>query len=165
MRALLQRVSYAKVEIAGMGGVQREIGKGILALVGFKGTDTETELDWMAKKIIQLRIFADEQEKMNLSLRDVKGALLVVSQFTLYAEARKGNRPSFEFSAKPEAAEKLYERFLQILKRNFSGTIACGEFGSNMKVSLLNDGPVTILLEKECPSVNDFSVISHLQCP
>lgn len=147
MKALIQRVISAKVEINGK--VAGEIRQGLLALVAFRSSDTETELEWMAKKIIQLRIFNDTQGKMNLSVQDVNGDLLVVSQFTLYADSRKGNRPSYIESAPPALAIPLYEKFLQILKNNFSGKVESGEFGADMKVTLLNDGPVTIMLEKE----------------
>lgn len=147
MRALLQRVTFAKVEINSE--IKGQIEKGLLVFVAFKEPDTEKELEWMARKMVQLRIFSDAQGLMNLSLNDVKGALLIVSQFTLYADSRKGNRPSFVESAAPAQAIPLYEIFLQKLKQNFSGKIETGEFGADMKVSLLNDGPVTILLEKE----------------
>lgn len=158
MRALIQRVSFAKVEIVfspkssaenNIDSRSREISKGLLIFVAFKTSDTDAELEWMAKKIIRLRIFNDEQGKLNLSLEEIKGELLIVSQFTLYADSRKGNRPSFEDSASPSVALPLYEKFLQTVRTQFTGKVTSGEFGVEMRVHLLNDGPVTILLEKE----------------
>lgn len=147
MKTVIQRVQSAKVEIDGK--IKGEIQKGLLALIAFRNSDTEKELEWMAKKIIQLRIFPDSEGKMNLSVTDIKGDFLVVSQFTLYADSRKGNRPSYTDSAPPEIAIPLYEKFIKILKNNFSGKIETGKFGADMKVSLINDDPVTIILDKE----------------
>jgi D-tyrosyl-tRNA(Tyr) deacylase len=125
------------------------IGMGYLVLAGFAPTDTDTTLDWMAEKIIGLRLFADRDDKMNLDLDEVNGALLVVSQFTLYGDAAKGRRPSFIGAAPPAQAGSLYERFLALLKERSGGLqIETGEFGAMMEVELVNDGPVTLVLEK-----------------
>lgn len=153
MKTILQRVSFAKVEVDGK--IIGEIQNGLLILVAFKETDTEKELEWLVKKILQLRIFNDVNEKLNLSITDVKGDLLVVSQFTLYADCRKGNRPSFSESARPEIAEPLYNKFIEMLRKEFNGKVECGEFGAHMKVSLMNDGPVTITLKKEKEDPNE----------
>jgi len=145
MRVLLQRVSRAEVRVGTR--VTGRIGRGLLLLVGLTHSDGEAELLWMAEKIIGLRVFSDEDEKMNLSLADVAGALLVVSQFTLYGDAAKGRRPSYIDAARPEAALPLYERFLAIL-RDRVPTVEAGEFGAMMDVELVNDGPVTLWLER-----------------
>jgi D-tyrosyl-tRNA(Tyr) deacylase len=145
LRALLQRVSRAEVRIDGR-SVGR-IGKGLLVLVGFTHSDGEEQLAWMADKIIGLRIFGDAEQKMNLGLTDVGGALLVVSQFTLYGNSEKGRRPSFIDAARPEQAIPLYERFVAILRER-GVTTETGEFGAMMDVELVNDGPVTLWLER-----------------
>jgi D-tyrosyl-tRNA(Tyr) deacylase len=145
MRVLLQRVSRAEVRVGTR--VTGRIGRGLLLLVGLTHSDGEAELLWMAEKIIGLRVFSDEDEKMNLSLADVAGALLVVSQFTLYGDAAKGRRPSYIDAARPEAALPLYERFLAILRDRVT-TVEAGEFGAMMDVELVNDGPVTLWLER-----------------
>jgi D-tyrosyl-tRNA(Tyr) deacylase len=145
MRVLLQRVSRAEVRVAGR--VTGRIGTGFLLLVGFTHSDTEEQLTWMADKIIGLRLFADQEGKMNLGLTDVQGALLVVSQFTLYGDAQKGRRPSFIDAARPEVAEALYERFVALLRAR-GVPVATGEFGAMMEVDLVNDGPVTLWLER-----------------
>lgn len=145
MRVLLQRVSRAEVRVSGR--VVGRIGTGLLALVGFTGTDAEEQLAWMAEKIIGLRLFSDAAEKMNLALGDVGGGLLVVSQFTLYGDVRKGRRPSFIDAAQPERAMPLYERFLALLRDGGIPTEA-GEFGAMMEVELVADGPVTLWLER-----------------
>ena len=145
MRVLLQRVSRAEVRIAGR--VAGRIEKGYLLLVGFTGTDSEPALAWMADKVIGLRLFADEEDKMNLALNEVGGSLLVVSQFTLYGDAAKGRRPSFIDAARPEVAIPLYERFLDLLRER-GVAVQTGEFGAMMEVDLVNDGPVTLWLEK-----------------
>lgn len=147
MRTLIQRVREAQVESEGK--IIGKIEKGLLVFVAFKQNDTESELDWMANKIIHLRVFPDSGGKLNLALRDVRGEILVVSQFTLYADTQKGNRPSFTASAPPEIAIPLYERFLQILKTIYMGKIETGKFGAKMQVSLTNEGPVTLMLERE----------------
>jgi len=125
------------------------IGTGFVVLAGFAPTDTEANLDWMAEKILGLRLFADHQGKMNLDLDEVNGALLVVSQFTLYGDAQKGRRPSFIAAAPPAQAIPLYERFVALLKERSGGIrVETGEFGAMMEVELVNDGPVTLVLEK-----------------
>lgn len=145
MRVLLQRVSRAEVRVAGR--VVGAIGRGYLLLVGFSGTDVEATVPWMADKIAGLRLFADGEGKMNLALEEVGGALLVVSQFTLYGDASKGRRPSFVDAARPEVAVPLYERFVTALRER-GLTVATGEFGAMMDVELVNDGPVTLWLER-----------------
>ena len=145
MRVVLQRVSRAEVRVGER--VTGRIGRGFLLLVGFTHDDGEAALAWMAEKIVGLRLFADAEDKMNLALADVGGALLVVSQFTLYGDARKGNRPSFVDAARPETAIPLYERFVSMLRER-AGHVETGEFGAMMDVDLVNDGPVTLLLER-----------------
>lgn len=149
MRVLLQRVSRAEVRIRenGSSRVSGRIGRGFLVLVGLTHTDGEPQLAWMADKIVGLRLFADADGKMNLALGDVSGALLVVSQFTLYGDAEKGRRPSFIDAARPEVAIPLYERFLALLRERGVG-VEAGEFGAMMDVELVNDGPVTLWLER-----------------
>jgi D-tyrosyl-tRNA(Tyr) deacylase len=150
MRVLLQRVSRAEVRVAGVAGELRvtgRIGHGFVLLVGFTHEDGEEQLDWMADKVLGLRVFGDADDKMNLSLADVTGALLVVSQFTLYGDARKGRRPSFIDAARPETAIPLYERFVAILRER-GAHVETGEFGAMMDVELVNDGPVTLWLER-----------------
>ena len=131
------------------GRVTGKIGVGLAVLAGFAPTDTDATLDWMAEKILGLRVFSDAQGKMNLDLDEVNGALLVVSQFTLYGDARKGRRPSFVDAAPPAMATPLYERFVALLKERSGGArVETGEFGAMMDVELVNDGPVTLILEK-----------------
>ena len=145
MRVILQRVSEAKVTIDGR--TRGEVGRGFLVLVGFTPGDTGAEVQWMADKIVGLRLFGDADGKMNLDLAAVGGAVLVVSQFTLYGDTAKGRRPSFIDAARPEVAIPLYEAFLAALKAR--GTpVASGEFGADMQVHLVNDGPVTLQLER-----------------
>ncbi|HET7613086.1 MAG TPA: D-aminoacyl-tRNA deacylase [Gemmatimonadaceae bacterium] len=145
MRVLLQRVSRAEVRIGER--VAGKIGRGFLLLVGFTHDDTPDKVDWMAEKCSGLRLFSDAEEKMNLGLADIGGALLVVSQFTLYGNAEKGKRPSFIDAARPEVAMPLYERFVSAL-RGKGYTVETGEFGAMMDVELVNDGPVTLWLER-----------------
>lgn len=145
MRALLQRVSRAEVRVAGR--VTGRIGQGLLVLAGFTHADGDEQLAWMTDKIIGLRIFGDAEQKMNLALADVGGAVLVVSQFTLYGNAEKGRRPSFIDAARPEQAIPLYERFVALLRERGVHT-ETGEFGAMMDVELVNDGPVTLWLER-----------------
>ncbi|NIM48299.1 MAG: D-tyrosyl-tRNA(Tyr) deacylase [Gemmatimonadales bacterium] len=145
MRVVLQRVSSASVTVQGR--AIGSIGRGFLVLVGFSPTDGHGQLDWMADKIVGLRLFADAEGRMNRSLRDVGGAVLVVSQFTLYGDARKGRRPSFTGAAPPELAEPLYERFAAALRER-GVVVETGEFGAMMDVALVNDGPVTLILER-----------------
>ena len=144
MRAVVQRVNKAEVAIEGE-SVGR-IGPGILALVAISRQDTEKDLHWMARKIIELRIFDDEEGKLNLSLQDVKGQLLIVSQFTLYGDCRKGRRPSYIDAAPPPEAEKLYQKFVS-LAREFIPDVQTGQFQAMMEVTLTNSGPVTLILD------------------
>ena len=150
MRLLLQRVSRAEVRIrdgSGNSRVSGEIGRGFVLLVGFTATDDEAKVVWMADKVAGLRVFADAEDEMNLALADVSGAVLVVSQFTLYGDAQKGRRPSFIDAARPEHAIPLYESFISHL-RGLGLSVATGEFGAMMDVELVNDGPVTLWLER-----------------
>ena len=144
MRAVVQRVSSSKVTVDDR--ITGEISKGLLVLLGVTHEDTSKDVDYMIDKILNLRIFEDENEKMNLSLKDVNGELLVVSQFTLYGDCRKGKRPSFSNAARPDLATTLYEEFIEKAKVK-EVVVGTGEFGAHMMVDLTNDGPVTILLE------------------
>ena len=145
MKVVLQRVSGASVRIDGE--VAGAIGRGFCLLVGFTHTDTGTQVDWMAEKVSGLRLFSDDEGKMNLGLHDAGGAMLVVSQFTLYGDVEKGRRPSFIAAARPETAIPLYERFLAALRAR-GLEVAAGRFGADMQVEILNDGPVTLVLER-----------------
>ena len=145
MRVLLQRVSRAEVRVGGR--VTGRIDQGYLLLVGVTHSDTASQLEWMAEKVAGLRLFADADGKMNLGLADVGGAVLVVSQFTLYGDSSKGRRPSFVDAARPEIAEPLYDRFVALLRER-ALPVETGEFGAMMDVELINDGPVTLWLEK-----------------
>ncbi|MBX0290787.1 D-tyrosyl-tRNA(Tyr) deacylase [Hymenobacter sp. HSC-4F20] len=145
MRIVLQRVRQARVTVEGR--VTGQIGPGLLVLAGFALSDTTPDLDWMARKLVQLRIFADEEGKMNRSVQDVAGEVLIVSQFTLLADARKGNRPSYVGAASPPVAIPLYEQFVQQVATLLGRPVATGQFGADMQVELLNDGPVTIVLD------------------
>ena len=147
MRVVLQRVSRAQVTVAGR--VTGRIGPGFLLLVGFRSGDGDEQLAWMADKVLGLRVFSDAEGKMNLGLTEVGGDLLVVSQFTLYGDARKGRRPSFVDAASPEVAVPLYERFVALLRERSPGRVETGEFRAHMELELVNDGPVTLLLERE----------------
>jgi D-tyrosyl-tRNA(Tyr) deacylase len=150
MRLLVQRVSRAEVRVRDGSTHQRvtgAIGRGLLALVGFTEGDGESQLQWMAEKLVGLRIFPDADDRMNLSVGDVGGAVLVVSQFTLYGDATRGRRPSFVAAARPESAIPLYERFIVVL-REHGLVVETGEFGAMMDVELVNDGPVTLWLER-----------------
>ncbi|RPD50302.1 D-tyrosyl-tRNA(Tyr) deacylase [Hymenobacter sediminis] len=146
MRIVVQRVRQAKVTVEGR--ITGQIGPGLLVLAGFAPTDTTPVLDWMARKLVQMRIFSDEEGKMNRSVLDIAGEVLVVSQFTLLADARKGNRPSYTEAAPPPIAIPLYEQFVQLVAAQLGRSVATGEFGADMQVELLNDGPVTIVLDK-----------------
>jgi D-tyrosyl-tRNA(Tyr) deacylase len=145
MRTVLQRVLEASVMVEGV--CTGKVGQGLLVLAGFELGDTEEELLWMARKIVQQRIFSDAQGKMNLSVMDVSGEILVISQFTLLASTRKGNRPSFVRSAPPEESQPLYERFVSVLSEELGSQVQTGRFGADMKVQLCNDGPVTIYMD------------------
>lgn len=146
MRALVQRVTRARVTVGGE--ETGAIGPGLLVLLGVHGTDDEAVAAWMARKLAQLRIFADDEGKMNRSLLDVGGEALVVSQFTLYGDAAKGNRPSYIDAALPAVAEPLYERFMVLLAGELGRPVARGKFGADMAVELVNDGPVTLMIER-----------------
>lgn len=147
MRVVVQRCSRAEVRIDG--NSVGKIGQGFMLLVGITENDTTAEADLLAKKIAQLRVFEDEAGKMNLAIRDVGGAILSISQFTLYADCRKGNRPSFIRAARPEQASPLYDYFNETLRTTYGLTVETGRFGADMKVDFINDGPVTILLDTE----------------
>ncbi len=145
MIAVIQRVSESSVRIDGK--VKSEIGMGLLVLLGIEEADGREDIEWLAKKIVNLRIFPDEQEVMNKSLLDVGGELLLVSQFTLHASTKKGNRPSYIKAARPEIALPLYEQAISVLEAELGKSIGTGTFGADMKVSLINDGPVTIHMD------------------
>lgn len=145
MRAVIQRVSRAKVTIEGK--EVANINKGLLILVGIEDADTQEDINWLSKKIVNLRIFADENNIMNNSLLDDKGDVIVVSQFTLHAAVKKGNRPSYIKASKPDAAIPLYKNFVQKLELDLGKKVQTGKFGADMKVELLNDGPVTIIID------------------
>ena len=148
MRAVVQRVSSASVMIDGK--LYSSIEKGLLILLGIKSGDSEVEVNYLAEKCMGLRIFEDQEQKMNLSVRDVNGSILVVSQFTLYGDTRKGNRPSFVEAAPPQIAEPLYEKFVSILQHSLGKEkVATGVFRAMMHVALVNDGPVTVIVESK----------------
>ncbi|MBC7606783.1 MAG: D-tyrosyl-tRNA(Tyr) deacylase [Burkholderiales bacterium] len=147
MKVILQRVAQASVTIKGE--ITAEIQKGLLVLVGIENEDNQQDIDWLASKIINLRIFGDANHVMNVSLKDFGGEILVVSQFTLHASTKKGNRPSYILAAKPEIAIPLYEKFIHKLQTDLGNKIQTGQFGADMKVSLINDGPVTISIDSK----------------
>ena len=146
MRTIIQRVQHASVTVDGK--ITGNINHGILVLVGFEPEDINEDFEWIIKKIIQLRIFNDENNVMNLDIQQTEGEILVVSQFTLHATTKKGNRPSYIKASKPDLANEQYENFLQILENNFKA-VQKGIFGADMKVELLNDGPVTIFIDSK----------------
>ena len=148
MRPVIQRVSHASVRVPDE-AYESSIGKGLLVLAAFIDEDTEEDLEWTARKIAAMRIFDDEAGVMNLSVKDVDGDILAVSQFTLYASTVKGNRPSYIKAAKPDVAIPLYEKFLILLERELQKPVGKGIFGADMKVELLNDGPVTIIVDSK----------------
>lgn len=147
MRLLLQRVKRASVTVDGK--ITGQIAHGLLAFVGIAATDTQREIEWMCGKMTKLRIFSDDEDKMNLSVSDVQGGILLVSQFTLYADAQKGLRPSYINAAPPEIAKPLYDQMLEHLRQTSSLRVEAGIFAAMMEVELVNDGPVTIWLERE----------------
>ena len=147
MRVVVQRCSRAEVRIDGR--TVGQIGQGFMLLVGITENDTKADAELLAKKIAQLRVFEDSEGKMNLAIRDIGGAVLSISQFTLYADCRKGNRPSFIRAARPEQASPLYDYFNETLRETYGLTVETGRFGANMKVDFINDGPVTILLDTD----------------
>ena len=146
MKTVIQRVSSASVTIDSK--VVADIQKGLLVLVGIEDADNQEDINWLTAKIANIRIFEDQNEVMNLSVKDVDGDVIVVSQFTLHANTKKGNRPSYIKASKPDIAIPLYENFVQQLEKELDKKVQIGVFGADMKVSLINDGPVTILLEK-----------------
>lgn len=148
MRTVVQRVSHASVCVLEE-GYESKIGKGLLVLAAFIDEDTDEDLEWTARKIAAMRIFDDAEGVMNLSVKDVDGEILAVSQFTLYASTVKGNRPSYIKAAKPDVAIPLYEKFLTILEKELGKPVGKGIFGADMKVELLNDGPVTIIVDSK----------------
>jgi D-tyrosyl-tRNA(Tyr) deacylase len=147
MRAVVQRVSQASVAIDGV--VKGAIGGGLLILLAVEETDNAEDIDWLSGKIVRLRIFDDEAGVMNRSVQEIGGEILLISQFTLFASTKKGNRPSYARSARPEIAVPFYEKFLAKLSEDFGKKIQTGEFGADMKVSLVNDGPVTIIIDSK----------------
>jgi len=147
MRIVLQRVSSASVTVDNK--KTADIQKGLLVLVGIEDADTQEDIDWLVAKIIKMRIFGDENDVMNCSVQDIDGDIIVVSQFTLHASTKKGNRPSYIKAAKPEFAIPMYENFVKVLEKDFNKKVQTGIFGADMKVSLLNDGPVTILMDSK----------------
>jgi D-tyrosyl-tRNA(Tyr) deacylase len=149
MRIVIQRVSEASVKIDGE--IKSAIQIGFLVLLGIEIEDSTDDADYLIQKLINLRVFSDKDGKMNLSLTDVKGDLLIVSQFTLHAVTKKGNRPSYIKAARPEQAIPLYEYFLSKTKSQFSGKVLSGEFGADMKVALVNEGPITIIIDSKEP--------------
>lgn len=145
MKAVIQRVSHASVTIEN--NCVAQIQKGLLVLVGIEDADTQEDINWLTSKIGNLRIFEDEKEVMNLSLKDIAGEIIVVSQFTLQASTKKGNRPSYIKAAKPDVAIPLYEAFVTQMETELGKKVQTGQFGADMKVALLNDGPVTIIMD------------------
>ncbi|UZD22093.1 D-aminoacyl-tRNA deacylase [Algoriphagus halophytocola] len=147
MIVVIQRASEASVKIDGQ--VKAEIGTGLMILLGIEEADTEEDITWLSKKIINLRIFPDENQVMNKSLLDIAGEILLISQFTLHASTKKGNRPSYIKAAKPDIAIPLYEKMIHTLESELGRPIGTGEFGADMKVALVNDGPVTIVMDSK----------------
>ncbi|MBI1783187.1 MAG: D-tyrosyl-tRNA(Tyr) deacylase [Sphingobacteriales bacterium] len=145
MRTVIQRVSNASVKVDGQ--ITGAIEKGLLVLLGIEDADTEEDIEWLSNKIVNLRIFDDENGVMNLSVKDVDGKILLVSQFTLHAATKKGNRPSYIKASKPEIAIPMYEKMIVQLEKDLEKKVECGVFGGDMKVQLLNDGPVTIVID------------------
>lgn len=145
MRVVIQRVSEASVSVKG--AIIGACGKGLLVLVGIEESDTQEDIDWLSRKIVNLRIFNDAEGKMNLPVKVVKGEMLVISQFTLHASTGKGNRPSYIRAARPEKAIPLYHDFVKSIEQELGKPVATGEFGAHMEVSLINDGPVTIIID------------------
>jgi D-tyrosyl-tRNA(Tyr) deacylase len=147
MRVVIQRVTEASVTIDN--SIRSSIGKGLLVLAGIEDADTQEDIDWLSSKIVQLRIFNDAEGVMNLSIKDTGGDILLVSQFTLHASTKKGNRPSYIKASKPPVAIPLYEKLIVRLEQELGKSIGTGEFGADMKVALLNDGPVTIIIDSK----------------
>jgi D-aminoacyl-tRNA deacylase len=148
MRVVIQRVTNSSVTIAG--SVTASTGRGMMVLAGFTGTDNQEDIEWIAEKIINLRIFDDSEGIMNLSVKETDGEIMVISQFTLHARTRKGNRPSYMEAAPPQTAIPLYNNFITLLESQLPGKISTGIFGAEMAVALVNDGPVTIIIDSKC---------------
>lgn len=144
MKTVIQRVSKASVTIEDERVA--DIGNGLLVLVGIEDEDSQEDIDWLAKKIVNLRVFSDENDVMNLSVKDINGEVIVVSQFTLHASTKRGNRPSYIKASKPDVAIPMYEKFVQQVEKELDKKVQTGRFGADMKVELLNDGPVTIII-------------------
>lgn len=149
MKAVIQRVSEASVKIEGR--IKGQINSGLLVLLGIEEADTTEDIEWLCGKICRLRIFGDENGVMNMSVQEINGEVLLISQFTLHASTKKGNRPSYIKAARPEVAIPLYEAFIKQLEKELGKPIQTGEFGADMKVSLVNDGPVTIIIDTKNP--------------
>ena len=149
MRTLIQRVSTAEVRVDG--NIVGQIGPGLLLLAGFEEADGQADIDWMVKKVVQMRIFPDGQGTMNRSVVDVNGDILAISQFTLYASTKKGNRPSWSRAARGELSKPLFDRFVEVLTLTLGKAVATGIFGADMQVSLTNDGPVTLMVDSKQP--------------
>jgi D-tyrosyl-tRNA(Tyr) deacylase len=147
LKVVIQRVAYANVTINGV--IVASIKKGMLVLLGIVNEDTDEDIQWLTQKIVNLRVFPDENKVMNTSLLDANGDVIVVSQFTLHANTKKGNRPSYLKAAKPEVAIPLYERFVVAMEQRLGKSVQTGKFGADMKVDLLNDGPVTIIIDSK----------------
>ena len=147
MKVVVQRVLEAQVKIDE--NIQGEINNGLLIFVGIKEGDSLKSIEWLSNKIVNLRIFSDAQDKMNLSVKDIDGEILIISQFTLYANTNKGTRPSYVKAAKPQIAIPLYEQFIQQIQTDLGKPVATGIFGADMKISLLNDGPVTLVIDSK----------------
>jgi D-tyrosyl-tRNA(Tyr) deacylase len=147
LKAVLQRVSSASVTISEK--IVAQINNGLLVLVGIEDADSQEDIHWLSQKIVNLRIFGDENDVMNLSVKDIQGDIIVVSQFTLHANTKKGNRPSYIKASKPEIAIPLYENFVRQIELELGKKIQTGEFGADMKVALVNDGPVTIIIDSK----------------
>ncbi|WP_281231729.1 D-aminoacyl-tRNA deacylase [Flavobacterium gelatinilyticum] len=147
MKVVIQRVSEASVTVEGK--KVADIQKGLLILVGIEDADTQEDIDWLSGKIIKMRIFGDENDVMNCSVQDIDGDIIVVSQFTLHASTKKGNRPSYIKASKPDFAVPMYEKFVVSLEKEFNKKVQTGIFGADMKVNLLNDGPVTIVMDSK----------------
>lgn len=147
MKVVIQRVKQCSVSING--NLKSEIKKGLLILVGFENDDTLEDIKWVSNKVVSLRIFNDSQGIMNLSLKDIEGEIIIVSQFTLHAKTKKGNRPSYIKAAKPEISIPLYEQFIKEIQKSVITDVKTGEFGADMQVSLVNDGPATIIIDSK----------------
>jgi len=147
MKVVIQRVSQASVTVDKK--ITAEIQKGLLVLVGIEDADTQEDIDWLSGKIVKMRIFGDENDVMNCSVQDIDGDIIVVSQFTLHASTKKGNRPSYIKAAKPDFAIPMYENFVKSVEKEFGKKVQTGIFGADMKVNLLNDGPVTIVMDSK----------------